>query len=132
MRQYSVGVIGGDGIGPEVIEAALSVLRTAGELAGFRLETEEFPWGCAYYVREGVMMPADGLQQLEGFDAILLGAIGFPSLVPDHISLHGLLLEIRRGFRQYVNMRPHRLLAGVTSPLRRAELDILVIRENSE
>jgi tartrate dehydrogenase/decarboxylase / D-malate dehydrogenase len=108
------------------------VLHAAGERFDFRLETTDFPWGCAYYLEHGVMMPPDGLKQLETFQAIFLGAIGFPSLVPDHITLHGLLLEIRRGFRQFVNIRPHRLLPGVQSPLRSADFDILCIRENSE
>lgn len=132
MRHYPIGVIGGDGIGPEVISAALPVLHTAGELFDFRLELTSFPWGCTYYVEHGMMMPADGLKQLEAFQAIFLGAIGLPSLVPDHISLHGLLLEIRRSFQQFVNMRPHRLLPGVRSPLRATNFDILCIRENSE
>jgi tartrate dehydrogenase/decarboxylase/D-malate dehydrogenase len=91
-----------------------------------------FPWGCAYYLEHGVMMPSDGLKQLAVFPAIFLGAIGFPSLVPDHVTLHELLLEIRRGFQQFVNIRPHRLLPGVQSPLRSADFDILCIRENSE
>ena len=132
MRQHQIAVIGGDGIGPEVVAAALPVLRAVGEKFGFQLDTTDFPWGCAYYLEHGQMMPVDGLKQLEGFGAIFLGAIGYPSLVPDHISLHGLLLEIRRGFAQFVNMRPHRLLPGVQSPLRSADFDILCIRENSE
>lgn len=132
MRHYNVALIPGDGVGKEVTPAALRVLHAAGERFGFRLETAEFPWGCEYYLREGKMMPADGLRQLEGFGAIFLGAVGFPDLVPDHISLHGLLLEIRRGFQQYINMRPHRLLAGVQGPLRASGFDILCIRENSE
>ena len=86
MRYYPVAVIGGDGIGPEVIAAALPVLHASGELFDFRLETTSFMWGCEYYVEHGAMMPLDGLKQLEVFQAIFLGAIGFPSLVPDHIS----------------------------------------------
>jgi tartrate dehydrogenase/decarboxylase/D-malate dehydrogenase len=125
-------LIPGDGIGHDVIAAALPVLRAAGERYGFVLDTTSFPWGCEYYVSEGCMMPDDGIQQLRRFDAIFLGAIGYPSLVPDHISLHELLLKIRREFQQFVNMRPHRVLAGVESPLRSPQLDLLVIRENSE
>lgn len=132
MNHYPIAVIPGDGVGQEVVPAALRVLDAAGERFGFRLEKSYFPWGCEYYLREGRMMPADGLRQLEPFAAIFLGAVGFPSLVPDHISLHGLMLEIRRGFEQYINLRPHRLLAGVQGPLRAAGFDILVIRENSE
>jgi tartrate dehydrogenase/decarboxylase/D-malate dehydrogenase len=132
MRHYPIAVLGGDGIGPEVVAAALPVLHAAGELFDFRLEATGFPWGCAYYLEHGVMMPSDGLKQLEAFQAIFLGAVGFPSLVPDHITLHGLLLEIRRGFQQFVNIRPHRLLPGVQSPLRSPDFDILCIRENSE
>ena len=132
MRSYSVAVIPGDGIGTEVIAAALPVLHAAGERHGFRLETTSFPWSGAYYARHGEMMPADGLRTLMDFQAILLGAIGDPHLVPDHISLHTMLLEIRRRFQQYINLRPHRVLAGVRSPLREADFDILCVRENSE
>jgi len=132
MRSYSVAVIPGDGIGKEVVVAALPVLHAAGERCGFRLETTSFPWSGAYYARHGEMMSADGLQTLAQFQAIYLGAIGDPRLVPDHIALHTMLLEIRRRFQQYINMRPHRVLAGVRSPLREARFDILCIRENSE
>jgi len=132
MRSYSVAVIPGDGIGIEVVAAALPVLHAAGERHGFQLDTTHFPWGGAYYARHGEMMAADGLQTLRGFQAILLGAIGDARLVPDHVSLHTMLLEIRRRFQQYINLRPHRVLAGVRSPLREADFDILCIRENSE
>lgn len=132
MRRHAIAVIPGDGIGEEVVGAALHVLRAAGARHGFELETEIFPWGCDYYLQHGCMMPADGLEQLRRCEAIFLGAVGYPQLVPDHVSLHGLLLEIRRGFQQFVNMRPHRLLPGVESPLRKADFDILCIRENSE
>lgn len=132
MRDHAIAVIPGDGIGPEVIEAALQVLEVAGVQRGFRLRTSRFPWGTEYYLRHGEMMPPDGLRQLEGFDAIFLGAVGWPAQVPDHVTLHGLLLEIRRGFQQFVNMRPHRVLPGIQSPLRDARFDLLCIRENSE
>jgi tartrate dehydrogenase/decarboxylase/D-malate dehydrogenase len=129
---YDIAVIPGDGIGNEVIAVALPILQAAGEQYGFELATTVFPWNCQYYLQHGEMMPADGLKQLAPFQAIYLGAVGYPSLVPDHISLHGLLLPIRRHFQQFVNMRPHRVLAGVESPLRNARFDILCIRENSE
>lgn len=132
MRRHTIALIPGDGIGKDVLAAALPVLQAAGKRYGFALETSSFPWGCEYYVTEGRMMPDDGIAQLRPFDAIFLGAIGYPSLVPDHISLHELLLKIRREFQQFVNMRPHRVLAGVESPLRSEQLDLLVIRENSE
>lgn len=132
VRRHTIALIPGDGIGQDVIAAALPVLQAAGERYGFELDATSFPWGCEYHAAEGCMMPADGIEQLRRFDAIYLGAIGYPSLVPDHISLHELLLKIRREFQQFVNMRPHRVLAGVESPLRSPQLDLLVIRENSE
>lgn len=132
MNEYSIAVIPGDGVGQDVIAAGLDVLQAAQRAYNFRLNITSFPWGSQYYAAHGSMMPADGLAQLAPFTAIYLGAIGFPALVPDHISLHGLLLEIRRGFQQFVNMRPHRVLPGVQSPLRKANFDILVLRENSE
>lgn len=133
MKSYRIAVIPADGIGKEVVPAALKVLNVAAERYGFELRTEVFPWGCDYYLQHGEMMPADGLDVLKGFDAIFMGTVGFPSLVPDHISLHGLLLRIRRGFRQYLNIRPHRRLKGIKGPLRSEEpFDILLIRENSE
>jgi len=132
LRSYSIAVIPGDGIGKEVMAAAMPVLKAAGERHGFRLEATHFPWSGEYYARHGEMMPADGLQTLTRFQAIYLGAIGDPRVVPDHVSLHTMLLEIRRRFQQYVNVRPHRVLAGVHSPLRDGRFDILCIRENSE
>ena len=97
MRSYSVAVIPGDGIGKDVIEAGLRVLKTAEEVHGdLRIEYETFPWSCAYYLEHGRMMPEDGIKTLERFDAIYLGAVGFPKLVPDHVSLWGLLIPIRR------------------------------------
>jgi tartrate dehydrogenase/decarboxylase/D-malate dehydrogenase len=126
-----VAVIGGDGIGPEVVGAGMRVLEAAQD-ASLTLDFTELPWGCEYYLEHGRMMPEDGLETLAGFDAIYLGAIGWPT-VPDHVSLWGLLLPIRRGFDQYVNLRPARLLRGVESPLSEAgSLDVTVIRENTE
>ncbi len=133
MKAYRIAVLPADGIGKEVVPAALEVLNKAAETYGFRLETESFPWSCEYYLEHGRMMPDNGLETLRPYDAIYMGTVGFPALVPDHISLHGLLLPIRRAFEQYVNVRPHRLLAGVKGPLRTEKpFDILVIRENSE
>jgi tartrate dehydrogenase/decarboxylase/D-malate dehydrogenase len=132
VRRHTIALIPGDGIGKDVIAAALPVLQAAGERYDFRLDTTSFPWGSEYYAAEGRMMPPDGIAQLRPFDAIFLGAIGNPSIVPDHVSLHDLLLKIRRDFQQFINLRPHRVLAGVESPLRSAQLDLLVIRENSE
>jgi len=132
MSRYSIAVIPGDGIGSEVTDAALTVLQATARTRGFQLDTVTFPWSSAYYLEHGSMMPPDGLEQLRPFDAIYLGAVGWPEKVPDHITLHGLLLEIRRGFQQFINMRPSRLLPGIQGPLRAAHFDILSIRENSE
>ena len=128
-----IALIGGDGIGPEVVEAGVRVLETATEVDGSPpLSFTRFPWGCEYYIEHGRMMPEDGLETLADFDAIYLGAVGWPS-VPDHVSLWGLLLPIRRGFDQYVNLRPVRLLRGVESPLAQpGTLDLTVVRENTE
>ncbi|HEY6828684.1 MAG TPA: tartrate dehydrogenase [Gemmatimonadaceae bacterium] len=133
-RRYRIAVIPGDGIGKEVVPAARRVLERASARFGFVLEWCEFDWSCERYARVGSMMPDDGLDQLRAFDAILLGAVGFPG-VPDHVSLWGLLLPIRRGFQQYVNLRPVRLLPGVASPLRDREagsIDFCIVRENTE
>lgn len=128
-----IAVIGGDGIGPEVVRAGMRVLEAAArDDASLELAFTEFPWGCEYYLEHGHMMPEDGLETLAGYDAIYLGAVGWPT-VPDHVSLWGLLLPIRRTFDQYVNLRPARLLQGVKSPLSEpGDLDITVVRENTE
>jgi tartrate dehydrogenase/decarboxylase/D-malate dehydrogenase len=127
-----VAVLGGDGIGPEVVAEGVKVLRVVAESRGLSLVVEEFPWGSDWYLEHGEMMPPDALDQLSGFDAVLLGAVGSP-LVPDHITLREMLLRIRFGFDQYVNLRPVRLLHGVTSPLADpGHADILFVRENSE
>ncbi len=125
-----IAVIPGDGVGPEVVAQGLKALRAVTS----ELEFETFPWGSAYYEQHGQMMPDNGLEVLRGFDAIYLGAIGWPT-VPDHISLWGLLLPIRKRFEQYANLRPVRLLRGSTSPLAGrgpADIDMLFIRENTE
>src|SRR4051812_2366239 len=108
-RRHRIAVIPGDGIGKEVVPAAQHVLDTAARRFGFELMWKSLDWSCERYSRLGSMMPDDGLNQLRPFDAIYLGAVGFPG-VPDHVSLWGLLLPIRRGFDQYVNLRPVRLL----------------------
>jgi tartrate dehydrogenase/decarboxylase / D-malate dehydrogenase len=132
---YSLAVIPGDGVGREVIPEGLRVLRRAGAVTGrFTLAVRDFPWSCEYYLETGAMMPPDGLAQLADSDAIYLGAVGFPG-VPDHVSLWGLLLPIRQGFDQYVNLRPVQILDGIPGPLRDkgpGDVDILCIRENTE
>lgn len=132
MTTYKIALIPGDGIGLDVTDATMEVLYKAGERFGFDLESEEFPWSCDYYLKNGVMMPEDGIAQLSKFDAIYLGAVGWPETVPDAVSLHGLLLPIRKAFDQYANIRPHRLLSGVEGPLKSEAFDILCIRENTE
>lgn len=132
MKSYSIALIPGDGVGEGVTEAAWQVLQTVAEGSGFALQGQRFPWSCAYYKETGRMMPEDAIETLRGFDAILLGAVGWPAEVPDSVSLHGLLLPIRKAFVQYANIRPHRLLPGVEGPLKAAGFDILCIRENTE
>ncbi|GAB3508617.1 tartrate dehydrogenase [Amycolatopsis cihanbeyliensis] len=134
MSTYRIAGIPGDGIGVDVTIEARKVLDRAAELHGFGLEWTEFDWSCERYSRTGTMMPAEGVEQLAPFDAILLGAVGFPG-VPDHVSLWGLLIPLRRAFAQYVNLRPVKLLPGTTSVLagRSAEeLEMVIVRENSE
>ena len=135
MKKYRVAVIAGDGIGPEVIEEGKKVLSGVAELdGGFEVEYTDFPWGCQYYLKTGKMMDEDGLEQLKAYDAIYLGAVGYPG-VPDHVSLGGLLLKLRKGFDQYINLRPVKLLKGAPCPLKDVsceDIDMLVVRENSE
>ena len=132
MKSYSIALIPGDGIGRDVTAAAWAVLETAARNFGFALAGTEFPWSCRFFKETGRMLPEDGIETLRGFDAILLGAVGWPAEVPDSVSLHGLLLPIRKAFVQYANIRPHRLLPGVNGPLRAEAFDILCIRENTE
>lgn len=135
MTTHHIALVPGDGIGTEVLPAARRVLDTVSRRHGFRLAYTAYDdWSCASYLREGAMMPEDGLDQLRDKDAILLGAVGHPD-VPDHVSLWGLLIPIRRGFQQYVNLRPIRVFRGVDSPVRGAlpgEVDLVVVRENTE
>lgn len=132
MKSYSIALIPGDGIGPDVTDAAWQVLSTVARHSGFTLTGTPLPWSCAFYKETGAMMPPGGIETLRRFDAILLGAVGWPAEVPDSISLHGLLLPIRKAFVQYANLRPHRLLPGVQGPLKAGAFDILCIRENTE
>lgn len=132
MKTHTIALIPGDGIGRDMTAAAWSVLEKAAGKHGFYLKGTEFPWSCAFYKETGAMMPANGIETLRGFDAILLGAVGWPKEVPDSVSLHGLLLPIRKSFVQYANIRPHRLLPGVEGPLKATQFDILCIRENTE
>ncbi|WP_421697055.1 tartrate dehydrogenase [Ancylobacter sp.] len=134
MTTYSIAVIPGDGIGNEVVPEAQRVLEAASRIGGFSFDWTHYDWSCERFAKTGAMMPADGLQQIRRKDAIFLGAVGFPG-VPDHVSLWGLLIPIRRSFHQYVNLRPVKLLAGVESPLKGREagsIDFYVVRENNE
>ena len=134
MKTFKIAVIPGDGIGKEVVPEGLRVLEAAGRRFDLKFSFQDFDWSCETYVKTGKMMPDDGLEQLRGFDAIFLGAVGYPG-VPDHVSLWGLLIPIRRIFQQYVNLRPVRLLKGIETPLRNAQpgqIDFCVVRENNE
>ncbi|GAN76169.1 tartrate dehydrogenase [Acidisphaera rubrifaciens] len=134
MRTYRIAAIPADGIGPEVIDAGLEVLDALAARAGFGLDVTRYDWGSDRYRRTGALMPADGLDQLRGMDAIYFGAVGAPD-IPDHVTLWGLRLPICQGFDQYANVRPTRILPGVTSPLRDVgpgDLDWVIVRENSE
>ena len=132
MKTYRLALIPGDGIGVDVTAAAMAVAQATAKAHGFAIDAETFPWSCTHYLKTGSMMPADGIETLRGFDAIYLGAVGWPATVPDAVSLHGLLLPIRKAFNQYANIRPHRLLPGVEGPLKAQGFDILCIRENTE
>lgn len=134
MNRYTIANIPGDGIGREVLPAGVRVLSAVAQRCGFALEFRDFDWSCETYLATGKMMPDDGLTRLADHDSIFLGAVGYPG-VPDHVSLWGLLLPIRREFDQYVNLRPVRLLPGIRSPLRNkstGDIDFWVVRENSE
>lgn len=131
---YTISVVPGDGIGNEVVPAALRVLDAVSALHGFKLAYRHYDWSCETYKATGKMMPDDGIERLRDSDAIFLGAVGFPG-VPDHVSLWNLLIPIRREFDQYVNLRPVRLLPGVPCPLANAaqrKIDFWIVRENTE
>ena len=134
MSSHKIAVIKGDGIGVDVVEEALKVLRALAGRYDIDWSFTEFPWSSDYYFEHGEMMPSDGVERLRGFDAIFLGAVGHPD-VQDHITLNGLLLPIRRAFDQYACVRPSVLLPGVESPLRSKkpyDIDLIVVRENTE
>jgi len=134
MSNYRIAVIPGDGIGKEVVPEGERALEAAGARFGLTLEWTRFPWDCSTYAETGRVMPEDGIEQLTPFDAIFLGAVGWPG-VPDHVSLWDMLIPIRRSFEQYVNLRPVRLMKGVATPLRDREpgdIDFYVVRENNE
>ena len=132
MKSYKIACVPGDGIGNEVVPESLKVLDTVAVQCGFKLNFEHYDYSCEHYVKHGKMMPEDGLDRLRDNDAIFLGAVGYPG-VPDHVSLWGLLIPIRRTFQQYVNLRPVRLLEGVSSPLKSpGNVDFYIVRENNE
>src|SRR5277367_3889963 len=134
MQSFKIAVIAGDGVGQEVVPAALRVLEVVSARFGGTFDLHHFDWGAEYYFRNGRMMPVDALDQLRPMDAILLGAVGDPKL-PDHVTLNGLLLPIRRTFDQFANVRPAVLYEGVRSPLagrKAGEIDMVIVRENTE
>ncbi len=132
MNKYRIAVVPGDGIGEEVVPVALEVLDAVGVLCGFSFDYKQYDYSCKYYKEYGSMMPSDGLDRLRDSDGIFLGAVGYPG-VPDHVSLWGLLIPIRRTFQQYVNLRPVRLIRGIDSPLKNpGDIDFLIVRENNE
>jgi tartrate dehydrogenase/decarboxylase / D-malate dehydrogenase len=134
MSSHKIAVVAGDGIGKEVAPEGIRVLEAAGKKFGIDFQWDELPWSCDHYLKHGRMMPEDGLEQIRHHDAIFLGAVGYPT-VPDHVSLWGLLIPIRRGFQQYANIRPIRLMPGIQSPLRDrqpGDIDFIVVRENNE
>jgi len=134
MKAYSIAVVPGDGVGDEVTREGINILNALADKYGFEVRTEYFAWGCDYYLKHGRMMPNDMLATLKDFDAVVLGCIGDAGKVPDHISLT-LLLQIRKGFDQYINLRPIKLYPGVETPIRTASpetVDLAVVRENTE
>ena len=134
MTSYKIAVIPGDGIGQEVVPEGIRVLEKVGRRFSINFSWSEFPWGCEAYTSTGKMMPEDGIEELREYDAIFFGAVGFPG-VPDHVSLWGLLIPIRRQMQQYINLRPVRILKGMASPLRDRgpeDIDFLIVRENNE
>ena len=134
-KHYRIAVIPGDGIGKEVVPEGLRALETAGRRFGIAFDWDELPWSCDYYAKHGRMMPEDWFERIRHHDAMFFGAVGWPASVPDHVSLWGSLIQWRRGFDQYVNLRPCRLMPGVPSPLanrKPGDIDFVVVRENTE
>ncbi|MBE9573435.1 MAG: tartrate dehydrogenase [Proteobacteria bacterium] len=134
MKEFQIAVIPGDGIGNEVVPEGVRAIKVLAEQYHFKARFTEFPYSCQYYLEHGAMIPKNGIQLLARYDAILLGAVGYPG-VPDHISLWGLLIPIRRQMQQYVNLRPVRLLPGIHSPLTNrtpGDIDFYIVRENNE
>ncbi len=134
-KRYRIAVIPGDGIGKEVVPEGLRALETAGRRFGIAFDWDELPWSCDYYAKHGRMMPEDWFERIRHHDAMFFGAVGWPATVPDHVSLWGSLIQWRRGFDQYVNLRPCRLMPGVPSPLanrKPGDIDFVVVRENTE
>jgi len=134
MSKYRIAVIPGDGIGNEVLPEGMRVLEAAGKKFGIEYDWDEYDWSCERFAKTGAMMPDGALDGIKGHDAVFLGAVGFPG-VPDHVSLWGLLIPIRRDFHQYVALRPVRLMDGVPSPLagrKPGDIDFMVVRENNE
>ena len=136
MAVHRIAVIAGDGIGKEVMPEGVRAVVTAASKFNINLELTHLDWACAaYYLKNGRMMPEDWFERLKGYEAIFFGAVGWPELVPDHISLWGSLIQFRRGFDQYINLRPARLMPGVASPLagrKLGDIDIMIVRENTE
>ncbi|HET9668689.1 MAG TPA: tartrate dehydrogenase [Casimicrobiaceae bacterium] len=132
---HRIAVIPGDGIGKEVVPEGLRVLEKVGARYGIPFEFVHFDWSCDYYAATGRMMPEDWFETLSGFEAIFYGAVGWPASVPDHVSLWGSLIQFRRRFDQYVNLRPCRLMPGIATPLahrKPGDIDFVVVRENTE
>ena len=134
-KAHRIAVIPGDGIGKEVVPEGVRALEAAGKKFGIAFQWDEFPWSCDYYVKYGRMMPEEWFEQIHRHEAIFFGAVGWPATVPDHISLWGSLIQWRRRFDQYVNLRPCRLMPGIPSPLanrKPGDIDFVVVRENTE
>jgi len=135
MAPHRIAIMPGDGIGKEVMPEGQRVLEAAAKKFGIALEYEHFDWSCDYYAKHGRMMPEDWFEQLRRFEAIYYGAVGWPATVADHVSLWGSLIQFRRGFDQYVNLRPCRLMPGIATPLagrKPGDIDFVVVRENTE
>ena len=134
MKKLNIAALPGDGIGKEVVPEAIRVLNTVAELhGGLAFQFDTYDWNCEYYLKHGQMMPDHAMDTLKNYDAIFLGAVGDPNLVPDHISLWGMLIKIRREFEQVINIRPAKQLRGIQSPLVNPnQFDFIVVRENSE